>query len=125
MLSQTITALKNVWRIFKSLNKKKAVECIIQCLKQIKLALDYAACFQKYSSHTEWNNASLIVIFQRGLKNHIKEKLMWYEEKIDNLKTLMTVAIEINDKWYKLQQDKQFNKWLNEKAELRIENHNN
>ena len=40
--------------------------------------------------------------FRRNLKYNIKEKLMGYEKKLDNLNFLIEIIIKLNNKFYKL-----------------------
>ena len=39
-------------------------------------------------------------MFQRGLKNNVKNELMRYEKKINTFENLIEAAIELNDKLY-------------------------
>ena len=40
--------------------------------------------------------------FQKGFKYDVKQKLIYYEKKLNSLNTLIEVVIKLNNKFYKL-----------------------
>jgi hypothetical protein len=57
---------------------------------------------------TDWDNASLIMMFRQGLKENLKDELMCDGRELLNMKVLMEVAIEIDDKLYERAMEKRF-----------------
>ena len=45
-----------------------------------------------------------MIMFKWKFKSHVKKKFMRWKTKIDTLKNLIKAVIEVNNKWYKLQQ---------------------
>lgn len=87
-------------RIFGTSNEEQTAERNIQHLVQRTSASDYAARFQEQANLTEWDDAALMTMFRRGLKNEVKDEIMRYGGKIDTLTTLIEAAIELDDKLY-------------------------
>ena len=96
---------KKIWRVYDIFNEKQAVEKKIQHIAQIKSTVDYIAKFIKHANLTEWNDAIKMIMFRREFKPHVKKKFMRWGTKIDTLKNLIETVIEINNKWYELQQE--------------------
>jgi hypothetical protein len=69
-------------------------------LQQRTSASKYAAKFQEYSSVTKWDNAALMTMFHRGLKENVKDELMCNRQAITDLEDLIKAAIDLNDKLY-------------------------
>lgn len=99
---------KELRRIFGTSNEEQTAERVIQHLYQKTSASDYAARFQEYANLTEWDNASLMVMFRRGLKENLKDELMRDGRELLNMKDLIEVAIEIDDKLYERTMEKRF-----------------
>jgi hypothetical protein len=69
-------------------------------LQQRTSASKYAAKFQEYLSVTKWDDAALMTMFCRGLKENVKDELMHDGRAITDLEDLIEVAINLNDKLY-------------------------
>jgi hypothetical protein len=84
------------------------------------LAADYIVRFQKYINLINWNNAALITIFKRDLKNSVKNKLICIDAKIVTIQILVEIAISIDNKLYKRNIKKRCNQ-LYKRAEISFE----
>lgn len=68
---------------FGVINEKKEAERAIKALQQKKSATAYIREFQKYSTRTEWGEEALIYAYRKSFKNFIKNKLLYYNRKIE------------------------------------------
>jgi hypothetical protein len=91
---------KSIHCIFGVSNEKSTVIWVIQHLQQRISASEYAAKFQEYLSVTKWDDAALMTMFHRGLKENVKDELMHDEWAIMDLEDLIETAIDLNDKLY-------------------------
>ena len=91
---------KEVERVFGIANEDKIAERRIQELVQTKSAAEYAAEFQRWADRTEWDESALQYMYRKGLKEEVKDELMRDGRAIDNLKELMEVAIDLDDRLY-------------------------
>lgn len=101
---------KGIRQIFGVSNEEKAAERVIQHLNQKSSASDYAARFQEYANLTEWDDASLMTMFRRGLKQSVKAELMRYSGRITSMEELIEASIEMDDKLYELSMEERFDK---------------
>ena len=108
MFSRFENFKEQIRRIFGPSNEESTAERAIQHLSQRTSAADYAARFQESSNQTEWDDAALMVMFCRGLKDNVKDELMRTGASIDSLDTLIEQAIEIDDKLYKRSMEKRY-----------------
>ena len=74
---------------------------MIQNLQQKKFASQYIIVFQNYVQRTKQNNKSKIAIYQQGLKENIKDKLIKYIERIKLLDKFIQAFIKFDNKFYK------------------------
>ena len=81
-------------------NEEKIASLTIRGLRQRTSAADYAAEFQRYAAKLDWGDEALMEIFQDGLKDGVKDQLIFWPGTIDNLTVLTQTAIEIDDKLY-------------------------
>lgn len=100
---------KEVGKILGPSNEDKVAIRIVQHLQQRTSASDYAAKFKRYSVQTGWDDEALMTMFRRGLKDRVKDKMAFDGQRVDDLDELITQAIEIDDKLYELDMEKQFN----------------
>ena len=91
---------KKFRRIFDVSNEKQTTKRIIQHIVQKSSASNYIVRFQKYTSLIKWNDTVLKMMFQRNLKNNVKNELMRYEKSINTFENFIEAAIELNDKLY-------------------------
>jgi hypothetical protein len=84
--------------VFGPSNEESAAESMIQRLKQLKSAADYATTFQHYAGQTEWNDEALMSMYKRGLKDNVQDELMRHGGTLDTLQELMKTSIEYDDK---------------------------
>ncbi len=90
-------------------NEKQTAERVIQHLTQRTSAADYAARFQEYANLIEWNDAALITMFRRDLKNNLKNKIIYNKRSINNMFDLIEVVIDLDNKLYKKAIKKRYN----------------
>jgi hypothetical protein len=92
---------KSIHCIFGVSNEESTVIWVIQHLQQRTSASEYAAKFQEYLSVTKWDDAALMTMFHRGLKENVKDELMCDGQAIMDLEDLIEVAIDLDNKLYK------------------------
>ena len=92
-------------KIFGVSNEEQTAERVIQHLRQKNSAADFAARFQQYSQLTKWDDAALMVMFRRELKDNVKDELMRYGE-VNSLDSLIKAAIELDDRLYERAMEK-------------------
>ena len=49
---------------------------MIQYIKQKRSTAEFTTQFQQYIVKTEWDDNTLIIIYRRGLKENVKDKLI-------------------------------------------------
>jgi hypothetical protein len=96
-------------RVFEASHEEEIAKRIVQLLHQKTSAAKYAIRFQKQVNLIEWDDAALMIMFRRDLKNNVKKELMRYDDKIDSLRILIETTIELDDKLYKLAMKKRYN----------------
>ena len=104
------TFKEHIRRTFGISNEKMVAERTVQHLTQTTSTAEYTAKFQEYSTLTEWDDASLMTMYRRGLKDHVKDELVRTGASIDDLETLMKESIDIDDKWYERAMEKRHDK---------------
>ena len=62
-----------------------------------------------------------MTMFRRGLKNSVKNELMRDGRRVENLKTLIEMTIDLNDKLYKRAIEKRYSKRHFERKNYQIE----
>ncbi len=77
-------------------------------MQQKTSAADYVARFQEYANLVGWDNASLMTMFKRGLKENVKDELMRSDARFDIIQTLVKVAIDVDDKLYERAMKKRY-----------------
>jgi len=95
-------------RVFGISNEKQTAKRVIQHLQQKTSAADYAARFQEYANLIGWDDASLMTMFKRGLKENVKDELMRSGARFDTIQTLVEVAIDVDDKLYERAMEKRY-----------------
>ena len=91
------------------LNESNVTIKIVQHLAQKKSIANYATQFQQYTTETGQDNAALITIFRRGLKDYVKDKLTRSGAVLETLSELIKELININNKWYERSIEKKYN----------------
>ena len=99
---------KEIRRIFGTSNEEQTAERNIQHLTQRTSAADYAARFQEQANLTEWDNAALMTMFRRGLKDNVKDELIRWGGELKNLNHLIEAAVELDDKLYERAMEKRY-----------------
>ena len=95
-------------RVFGVSSEEETAERAIQHLQQRTSAAEYAARFQEQANLTEWDDAALMAMYKRGLKDNVKDELMRWGGDIDSLRSLMGAAIELDDKLYERAMEKRY-----------------
>ena len=91
---------EEIRRIFEIVNEKSTAERNLQHITQRIAAVEYAIKFQEEVEKIEWNDATKMVMYRKGLKESIKDELMRYGDEIDSLDRLIEASIELDDKLY-------------------------
>ena len=73
---------------------------MIQHIKQQRSAAEYTTQFKQYSVLTDWENNALMVMYQRGLKENMKDEITFDGRAVDTLDKLIAQAINIDDKLF-------------------------
>ena len=89
---------------------------VIQQLTQKTSTAEYAAKFQEYAQLTDWDDEALQVMYRRGLKEHVKDELMRDGRKIDGLRDLVQVTIDLDDKLYERALERRYDSKVSGKA---------
>lgn len=95
--------------IFGTANETSIAIRMIQQIRQTASASDYAAKFTEYAQVTGWDDEAKMEMFRRGLKDNVKDELMWHGGAIEDLQDLIKAAIEIDDKLYDRSMEKRRN----------------
>ena len=83
-------------------NEDFVAERAIQELRQKGPAADYAAKFQSHVRRTGWNDKALRTMFEKGLKDNVRDELMRVPDADkDTLDHMMEMAIQLDDKLYR------------------------
>jgi len=89
-----------LWRAFKVVNEKWAAERRLHILKMNKLAVKYAAEFQRIATLMDWDDDALVLQYYWGLNKTIKDEIVrmnWPEE----LQDMINIFININSHQWK------------------------
>ena len=65
---------KKITRVFDIFNEKQTTKRNIQYIRQKSSIAKYAARFQEQANLIKWNDASLMTMYRRELKNSVKKK---------------------------------------------------
>jgi len=95
-------------RIFGTSNEEQTAKRVIQHLTQRTSAAEYAARFQEYANLIEWDDAALMIMFRRGLKDNLKDEIMRDGRSISDMFDLIEVAIDLDDKLYERAMEKRY-----------------
>jgi len=95
-------------RIFGTSNEEQIAKRVIQHLTQRTFAAKYAARFQEYANLIEWDDAALMTMFRRGLKDNLKDEIMRDGRFISDMSDLIEVAIDLDDKLYERAMEKRY-----------------
>jgi len=93
---------------FGTSNEEQTAERVIQHLQQRTSASDYTAMFQENVNLTAWDDAALMTMFRRELMENIKDELMHDGRDLTDMKDLIEVSIELDDKLYERAMEKRF-----------------
>ena len=104
--AMSVSRPRSVGSLESPVKKKQRRE--LQNLQQRTSAAEYAARFQEQANLTEWDDAALMAMYKRGLKDNVKDELMRWGGDIDSLRSLMEAAIELDDKLYERAMEKRY-----------------
>ena len=107
-----------IWKIFNVMNETVTFIRMIQHLSQKTLTIDYIQRFKQHANNISWNDETLIIIFYRGLKSNVKNKIIRKEVQYASLDALIFVAIDIDDNWYKRILKNRFEKSMRDKINI-------
>lgn len=93
-------------KIFGSVDEEKEAEQRMLALRQTGAVIEYASKFQQVAARLEWNKEALRAQFYQGLKESIKDRLM-FEEDIDDLEELIKKAIKADQQIYQRNLERQ------------------
>ena len=95
-----------VKRILGLSNKDKVAIRMIQSVKQKQSASEYTTQFKHYSVMTGWDDNALMVMFHRGLKDNMKDKLTFDGAEVTTLDELISCTIDIDDRLFECMMEK-------------------
>ncbi|CEL55038.1 hypothetical protein RSOLAG1IB_01046 [Rhizoctonia solani AG-1 IB] len=84
-------------RAFFDPDKQRAAERKITSLVQTSTTAAYATEFRTLLMSLDWNNAALWAQFYKGLHWHVKQQLAQKEDQPQDLETLITASIRIDN----------------------------
>jgi hypothetical protein len=73
---------------------------LIQLQKQTGSVRDYAAKFQELAVVLDWNDAALMEMYRKGLRDDVKDELIRYRTPVDNLGQMIEATSIIGDQLY-------------------------
>ena len=79
---------------------------MIQHIKQQHSTAEYTTQFKQYSVLTDWDDNTLIVMYWHGLKENMKDEIIFDRWAVDTLDKLIAQAINIDDKLFKQAMEK-------------------
>ena len=97
MFSSWIEFKKEMGRIFGEVDAENQAERAITCLKQTKSVSAYTSEFKQRQAKISWDDAALRTVFENGLKEQIKDSLV-YHEKPATLQGLIELATRIDNR---------------------------
>ena len=83
--------------MFSNINKEHTAERDLRDLRQKGAATVYVAEFQQYSFRTGQNNNSLKAQFYKGLKDSIKDNMLYIDKQLRTLQAIITQVILIDN----------------------------
>ena len=83
---------------------------MIQHIKQRCSAAEYTTQFKQYSVLTDWDDNTLMVMYQRGLKENMKDKIIFDGQAVNTLDKLIAQAIDIDDKLFERAMEKHYDR---------------
>ena len=91
-------------RIFGEVDAESQAEKAITCLKQTKSVSAYTAEFKQLQAKIDWDDAALRTVFERGLKESVKDGLV-HHPKPEDLQAMIELATRIDNRlWERAQQ---------------------
>lgn len=97
---------EEIRRMFGVTNETGKATRIIQHITQKKSAAEYSAQFRQYATETDWDDAALMTMYRRGLKENVKDELTRSGAALESLEDLEREAIRIDDDWYERAMEK-------------------
>jgi hypothetical protein len=102
------TGILNSWtnlryaceRMFGNATEVTDAARLIQLQKQTGSVRDYAAKFQELAVVLDWNDAALMEMYRKGLRDDVKDELMRYRTPVDNLGQMIEATSIIGDQLY-------------------------
>ena len=82
-------------RIFGEVDAERQAEKAISRLKQTKAVSAYTAEFKQLQARINWDDSALRTVYEAGLKENIKDKLVHYDKPKD-LYSLIELATRID-----------------------------
>ena len=79
---------------------------MIQHIKQQRSAAEYTTQFKQYSVLTDWDDDTLMVMYQRRLKENMKDEITFNRQAVNTLDKLITQAINIDNKLFEQAMEK-------------------
>ena len=83
---------------------------MIQHIKQQHSAAEYTTQFKQYSVLTDWDNNALMVMYQHGLKENMKNEITFDRQAVETLDKLIAQAINIDNKLFEQVMEKHHNR---------------
>ena len=108
-LFESYTTFKQELRqVFGISNDEQIAAQIIQTIRQKTSAADYTAEFQRYAGKLKWDDNALMAMYQKGLKENVKDHLAFHGGVVESLDDLIEASISIDDKLYERALEKRY-----------------
>ena len=91
---------KEIKRMFGDFNATQIAVRKLLDLRQTGSAINYATEFQRYGTKTGWDTTALIEIFQRGLKNHLREEIARVGATFTDVPTMIENIVQLDNRLY-------------------------
>ena len=97
MIRDFATFQEKIREAFAPSMEEQMAEVVLGELKQKTSVTDYIATFAKYAERTKWDGAAKKAAFHRGLKDSVKEGLVYYAGRQDTYEHLQNSAKLLDD----------------------------
>ena len=94
-----------IHKVFSQIDEEARAEKAITHIKQTKSVSAYTAEFRQLQSRIDWDDATLRTVYEKGLKEVVKDALVHHEPPKD-LHGLIELATRINNRIYEREQQK-------------------
>ena len=84
----------------KFLTKNKSQNKLFNIYDKKSRRLIILSNFKKKINFIQWNDETQMIIYRKKFKNNVKNEFIRYDDNIENMKNLIKISIELDDKFY-------------------------